>query len=97
MKLELSEVVGSFKKTKKGREKIMNVTEKIYNAGLDEGKIEGKLEGKLEGKIEGKLEGKIEALLALVKDGLLTLQQAAERMGMPLEKFEKEAKNLALL
>lgn len=81
MKLELSEVVGSFKKTKKGREKIMNVTEKIYNAGLD----------------EGKLEGKIEALLALVKDGLLTLQQAAERMGMPLEKFEKEAKNLALL
>ena len=67
----------------------MNVTEKIYNAGLDEGKIEG--------KIEGKLEGKIEALLALVKDGLLTLQQAAERMGMPLEKFEKEAKNLALL
>ena len=56
-----------------------------------------KNEGIEEGKKEGKKEGKIETLLSLVKDGLLTLQQAAERMGMSLEKFEKEAKNLALL
>ena len=81
----LSEVVGNFKNNKKGREKIMTVSEKIYNAGRDDGLN------------EGLNKGKIEALLALVKNGLITLQQAAEQMGMSLEKFEKEAKNLALL
>ena len=52
---------------------------------------------KREAKNEGKIEGKIEALLSLVKKGLLTIQQAAEQMGMSVEKLEKEAKNLALL
>ena len=59
----------------------MRYSEKLYNDAINEGKIEGK----------------IEALLSLVKDGLITIQQAAERMGMTIEKFEKEAKNLALL
>lgn len=63
----------------------MRYSEKLYNDAINEGKI------------EGKMEGKIEALLSLVKDGLITIQQAAERMGMTIEKFEKEAKNLALL
>ena len=81
----LSEIVGSFKKTKKGKGSIMRYSEKLYNDAINEGKI------------EGKMEGKIEALLSLVKDGLITIQQAAERMGMTIEKFEKEAKNLALL
>ena len=53
--------------------------------------------GKKEGRKEGKKEGSIETLISLVKDGILTLQQAAERMGMSLENFEKEAKRLALL
>ena len=48
-------------------------------------------------KREAKNEGKIEALLGLVKNGLLTIQQAAEQMGMYVDKLEKEAKNLALL
>ena len=46
---------------------------------------------------KGRKEGSIETLIYLVKDGILTLQQAAKRMGMSLENFEKEAKNLALL
>ena len=52
---------------------------------------------KNEGIEEGKKEGSIETLISLVKKGLLTIQQAAEQMDMSLEKFEKEAKNLALL
>lgn len=35
----LSEVVGNFKSNKKGRENIMTVSEKIYNTGLNDGKI----------------------------------------------------------
>ena len=85
----LSEVVGSFKKYKKGKEIIMTVSEKIYNAGLNNGKIEG--------KIEGIKEGEFKTLISLIKKGFLTLQQAAEQMGMSIENFEKEAKNLALL
>ena len=56
-----------------------------------------KREAAEEGEKKGKKEGSIETLMSLVKDGFLTIQQAAERMGMSIEKFEKEAKNLALL
>ena len=50
-----------------------------------------------EGKEEGIKEGEFKALINLIKKGFLTLQQAAEQMGMTLENFEKEAKSLALL
>ena len=71
--------------------------EKYENSLKNEAKEEGIKEGIKEGITEGKKEGKIEALIALVKKGILSLQQAAEQMGMSIEKFEKEAKNLALL
>ena len=66
---------------------------------FDKEKYENTLknEGIEEGKREGKREGSIETLMSLVKKGILTLQQAAEQMGMSIEKLEKEAKNLALL
>ena len=76
MKLELSEVVGSFKKTKKGREKIMNVTEKIYNAGLDEGINIGKLK----------------ALFELIKKGIISMKQAAAEANMTIEEFSSQMK-----
>ena len=41
--------------------------------------------------------GKIELLVNMIKDGIISLKQAAEQLGMSVEKFEKEAKNLALL
>ena len=48
-------------------------------------------------KREAKNQGSIETLISLVKDGFLTIQQAADRMGMSIKKFEEEAKNLALM
>ena len=48
-------------------------------------------------KREAKNQGCIETLISLVKDWFFTIQQAADRMGMSIEKFEKEAKNLALM
>ena len=59
-------------------------------------RLEGERKGEKKGKKEGKKEGKIEALIGLVKDKIISLQEAASRMGMTVEKFEKEARNLAL-
>ena len=55
-----------------------------------------RLEGERKGEKRGEKKGKIEALIGLVKDKIISLQDAASRMGMTVEKFEKEARNLAL-
>ena len=66
---------------------------------FDKEKYENTLknEAKEEGIKEGIKEGEFKALIGLIKKGFLTLQQAAEQLGMSVEKFEKEAKSLALL
>ena len=55
--------------------------------------IEGLIE---DGRKEGRKEGQIKVLVSLVKKGFITIQQAAKEIGLSVEKFEKEAKNLAL-
>lgn len=42
-------------------------------------------------------EGEVKTLADLVKDGILTLQQAAERVGMSVANFKDAAKNLGIL
>ena len=44
---------------------------------------------------KGLEKGKVSALAELVKDGILTLKQAAERMGMSVAKFKAATKELA--
>ena len=39
--------------------------------------------------------GKVSTLAELVKDGILTLKQAAERMGMTVAKFKAAMKEVA--
>ena len=48
-----------------------------------------------EGYEKGKAEGFLKALVGLVKDGLLTITQAAERANMTVEDFEIQCANLA--
>ena len=43
-----------------------------------------------EGKLEGKIEGKYEILTNLVKDGILSIQEAAKRMNMTEEEFRRK-------
>ena len=38
---------------------------------------------------EGKIEGKIEGYVELVRDGLLTVEEAAKRLGMKEEELKK--------
>ena len=44
---------------------------------------------------QGKVKGQLKLLAELVKDGILTLKQAAERMGMSVAKFKAATKELA--
>ena len=43
-----------------------------------------------EGRAEGKAEGALEMLIGLVKDGLVSLSDAAKRMNMTTEEFEQQ-------
>ena len=52
-----------------------------------------KLEAK--GEARGFEKGKVSTLAELVKDGILTIKQAAERMGMSVAKSKTATKELA--
>ncbi|MBR1672673.1 MAG: hypothetical protein IJ702_07080, partial [Fretibacterium sp.] len=49
--------------------------------------LRGALRGKREGMREGKIAGQIETLSGLVRDGLLTLRDAALRANITEEQF----------
>ena len=56
----------------------------------EEGLKEGRAEGLAEGKAEGKAEGILTTLVGLVKDGILTLSDAANRANMSVSEFESK-------
>ena len=66
--------------------------EKVRNQTLEEGKAMGKAEGRAEGEAigmqKGKAEGILETLVSLVKDGILTLAEAAGRYNVTVSEFE---------
>jgi len=66
--------------------------EKVRNQTLEEGKAMGKAEGRAEGEAigmqKGKAEGILETLVSLVKDGILTLAEAAGRYNVTVPEFE---------
>ena len=61
--------------------------------GLKKGRREGLREGRKEGRREGRREGigigRVGMLAELVRDGVLTLGQAAEKAGMREKEFQK--------
>ena len=62
--------------------------------GRAQGKAEGKAEGRAEGKAEGMTVGSLKTLMSLVQDGLLTLTQAAGRMGLSESQFAEKLMQL---
>lgn len=54
----------------------------------EEGRELGREEGRAEGREEGRAEGTLKTLAGLVRDGLLTISQAAERVNMTVPEFE---------
>ena len=49
----------------------------------------GRAEGRKEGRKEGRHEGIISTLTGLVREGILSVQDAANRASMPLEEFKE--------
>ena len=55
---------------------------------IDEMRQESRNEGRREGRLEGRREGALEMLSGLVKDGILTLADAAKRAGLSPAEFQ---------
>lgn len=53
---------------------------------------DGKAEGIAIGEKRGEKRGEIKAFVSLVRDGILTIQQAAERANMSVDEFTAEMK-----
>ena len=70
----------------------MKITEQdIAEAKIEyeaKGEAKGRAKGRAEGRAEGKIEGILMTLVELVKDGILTLSEAAKRAHMSVEEFE---------
>lgn len=68
--------------------------------GLKEGRREGLREGRKEGRREGRREGigigRVGMLAELVRDGALTLGQAARKAEMTEKEFQKAMENLEM-
>ena len=62
--------------------------------GIAEGRAEGLAEGRAEGLAEGRAKARIELLSALVEEGVLTLEKAAEKVGLSPEEFLQKAEDL---
>jgi len=56
---------------------------------IKEGRKEGKKEGRREGIKEGRKEGVINTLLMLVKDGIISVEDAAKRANLSVGTFQK--------
>ena len=48
-------------------------------------------------RAEGEIKGEIKTYIHLVGDGLYTLEQAADKMGMTLEEFKRKAEEFGLM
>ena len=54
---------------------------RVINESEAKGMAQGMEKGLIEGRMEGRAEGEIKALNGLVKDGILTIGDAAKRTG----------------
>ena len=77
-----------FKYVKEGN-KMTDTMKEIYEIFEEESKDVWIKEGRKEGKKEGIKEGAINILLNLVKDGIISIEEAAKRANISVSKFEK--------
>lgn len=68
---------------------MCEVLDRVEARGVEKGRIEGIEKGRIEGIREGKLEGAVTTLASLVKDGILSIEDAAKRANMSVEVFKK--------
>ena len=81
-------VIKPFLMKNRAEVKSMFITEYDEARTFAEQKEEGREQGLEEGRAEGRAEGGLMMLVNLVKDGLLTVSQAAEKVNMTVPEFE---------
>ena len=84
----ISKMKYDFKYVKEGN-KMTDAMKEIYEIFEEETKDVWIKEGRKEGKKEGIKEGAINILLTLVKDGIISIEEAAKRANISVSKFEK--------
>ena len=77
-----------FKYVKEGN-KMTDAMKEIYEIFEEESKEVWIKEGRKEGRKEGIKEGAINILLTLVKDGIISIEEAEKRANISVSKFEK--------
>ena len=73
-------------------EAIQGIRDDARAEGEAKGRAEGEAKGRAEGEAKGKVEGFLRAMIELVKDGILTVPDAARRANMTEAEFEAKAK-----
>ena len=92
----ISKMKYDFKYVKEGN-KMTDAMKELYDIfkeeskdkWIKEGKKEGRREGIKEGRKEGIKEGVINTLLILVKDGIISVEDAAKRANLSVSKLQK--------
>lgn len=87
---EIDETVKSVKNRDEWRREYMTLALEMANQRA-EGREEGRAEGRAEGLAEGEAKGKLDLLKDMVRDGILTIKDAAKRAGLSEELFRKQA------
>ena len=77
-----------FKYVKEGN-KMTDAMKELYDIFKEESKDKWIKEGRREGIKEGRKEGVINTLLMLVKDGIISVEDAAKRANLSVSKFQK--------
>ena len=71
--------------------------EKGLAQGMEKGLAQGMEKGLAQGMEKGLMQGIISTLAALVKEGDISLKKAAEKAGLSVEEFTKQARQMNLL
>ena len=87
---EMITTFGDFSVNYETRKETVNMCKAVED-WAEELLTEGEAKGRAEGRIEGKEEGIITTLADLVKNGIITVIQAAAQAKMPVEEFTKKA------
>ena len=77
-----------FKYVKEGN-KMTDAMKELYDIFKEESKDKWIKEGRREGRKEGRKEGVINTLLMLVKDGIISVEDAAKRANISVSMFQK--------
>jgi len=70
-------------------EYMEKVSEESAKAWMEEGRQQGLQQGMQQGMRQGMQRGKRELLVALYKDNMITAEESARRLNIPVEEFLK--------